>query len=66
MEYGYEPENPDDKFIKITCAGMPERCYEYVDFDNFEIGSSYIGKLQQKHVRGGVILKDTEFTIKSN
>lgn len=24
--------------IKITCAGMPSRCYKYVDWDSFKTG----------------------------
>jgi hypothetical protein len=50
--------------IKITCAGMMEGCKEYVNFDNFSIGSQFPGKLQQKKVRGGVILKKTSFKLK--
>lgn len=54
--------NPD--LLNITCAGMPQACYKYVTWDNFRVGSTYGGKLQPKHVKGGLILKDTEFTIK--
>jgi hypothetical protein len=45
---------------------MPDRCYKYVDFENFVIGSTFLGKLQSKQFPGGVILKDGEFTIKKN
>lgn len=55
----YDPTN-----IKITCAGMPEQCYQYVTWENFKEGQSYSGKLQPKHVQGGIILKDIDFTIK--
>ena len=48
----------------IVCAGMPERCYKYVNFDNFVIGSKYFGKLSQKNVSGGVILIEDYFTLK--
>ena len=59
-----EVENPDPKYkLKITVAGMPEECYEYVSFDNFEIGTSYKGKKQPEIVRGGVILRSIDFTI---
>ena len=34
-------------------------------WENFKEGTSYSGKLQMKHVKGGIILKDTDFTIKS-
>lgn len=53
-----------DGKLNITCAGLPERCYKYVTFDNFRSGASYDGKLTFKHVRGGVVLAPTEFTIK--
>lgn len=51
-------------FNKITCAGLPERCYKYVTWENFCEGSSYDGKLMFTHVPGGIILKDTKFTMK--
>ena len=49
---------------KITVAGMPSGCYEYVTFKNFKIGASYQGKKQPKIVEGGVILRSVDFTIK--
>lgn len=54
----------DEKKVKITCAGMPSSCYQYVTFDNFNPGMKYSGKLLPKRVEGGVVLQDTEFTIK--
>ena len=54
--------NPD--LLNITCAGMPKNCYQYVTWDNFKEGATYKGKLQPKHVKGGIILKEIEFTIK--
>lgn len=53
-----------DNTLMITCAGMPEQCYQYVTWDNFRTGSKYNGKLQMQHVKGGIILKDIDFTIK--
>lgn len=53
-----------DEKINITCAGMPKRCYSYVTFENFKTGFSCGGKLTFKHVKGGVILVETDFTIK--
>lgn len=50
--------------MKITCAGMPERCYSQVTFENFKTGLTVGGKLTFSHVKGGVILKETDFTIK--
>ena len=50
--------------MEITCAGMPKQCYDFVTCDNFKTGFSCGGKLTFKHVKGGVILVETEFTIK--
>ena len=50
--------------IKITCAGMPKSCYDYVTWENFKTGFSCGGKLTYSHVKGGVKLIETEFTIK--
>ena len=51
--------------LHITCAGMPERCHQYVTWDNFTEGSEFEGKLQMSHVAGGIMLKDIKFTIKN-
>jgi hypothetical protein len=53
-----------DGHLHVRCAGMPDKVKEKVTFDNFEIGFSSFGKLLPKHVNGGVVLVDTEFTIK--
>ena len=50
--------------MQITCAGMPKQCYDFVTWDNFKTGFSCGGKLTFKHVKGGVILVETDFTIK--
>lgn len=50
--------------LKITVAGMPESCYQYVNFSNFRIGAKYRGKLEPKRVPGGVLLSEVDFTIK--
>lgn len=55
--------------IEITCAGMPDRIKEQIKdcklpFEEFEKGHSFLGKLVPKRVKGGVILVNTEFTIK--
>jgi len=57
-------EGYDPTALKITCAGMPEQCYQYVTWDNFQEGQRFAGKLQPKHVAGGIVLKDIDFTIK--
>jgi DNA polymerase elongation subunit (family B) len=53
-----------DGELNITCAGLPESCYNYVTWDNFHEGVIYEGKLQTKRVKGGIVLKDTTFEIK--
>lgn len=58
-------KNPEPEYeLKVTVAGMPKSCHEQVTFNNFKIGATYRGKLQPKIVKGGVILKDVDFTIK--
>ena len=52
--------------VKITCAGMPEECYKYVEWKKFKQGFTCGGKLTFKHVIGGVKLVETDFTIKSD
>lgn len=49
----------------VTCAGLPKQSKKYVSFDNFVNGSTYGGKLVPKVVSGGVVLKETEFTLKT-
>lgn len=53
-----------DGEVKITCAGMPKNCYKYVEWEKFKQGFTCSGKLTFKHVRGGVKLVETDFTIK--
>ena len=50
--------------VKITCAGMPKECYKYVEWNKFKQGFTCSGKLTFKHVKGGVKLVETDFTIK--
>lgn len=55
-----------DGEVHITCAGMPKSCYSQVEWDKFKVGLSVGGKLTFKHVKGGVKLVETEFTIKDD
>jgi len=48
----------------VTCAGMSSRCHVNVTFDNFENGLSVGGKLEQKRVKGGIVLIDKDYSIK--
>lgn len=50
--------------VHSTIAGLPKKLSYKVNFDNFKRGFKTNGKLMYKHVKGGVILVDTEFTIK--
>lgn len=56
-------DNPEFE-LKITVAGMPKDCHEFVNFNNFKIGASFKGKKQPKIVPGGVVLSEIDFTIK--
>ena len=58
-----ENDNPNYE-LKITVAGMPKDCHEFVNFNNFKIGASFKGKKQPKIVPGGVVLSEIDFTIK--
>ncbi len=69
IELGY-----DDK-LNVTVAGLPKKLAPLVTFDNFKVGfttedftdeeTKETGKkLTFKHVKGGVLLVDTDFTIK--
>ena len=52
--------------MKITCAGMPSRCYDQVEWNQFKVGMKVDGKLRFKHVKGGVNLVPEEFTLKAD
>ena len=52
--------------VKITCAGMPQSCYKFVEWEKFKTGFTCPGKLIFKRVKGGVKLIETEFTIKGD
>lgn len=67
----YNKEN--DKYYKlnVTIAGLSAHLHKYVNFDNFTKGFGVYAndetkehKLTYKHVKGGVLLVDTDFTIK--
>lgn len=60
----FQSKDDDDFKMKITVAGMPEGCYDQVTFENFKIGKTYIGRKTPERVKGGVIYKDVDFTLK--
>ena len=60
-----------DGTINTTVAGLPKKLSKYVTLENFKKGFSVLAsdkekehKLTYKHVKGGVLLVDTDFTIK--
>jgi hypothetical protein len=48
----------------FTVAGLPESAKEGLTEDNFQVGVILDGKLQNKRVKGGIVLIDTQFSIK--
>lgn len=64
IELGY------DEKMNVTVAGLPKKLGNLITFDNFEIGFTTENidtenkKLTYKHVKGGVLLVDTDFSIK--
>lgn len=68
-------EQDESGEINVTIAGFPKKLAHLVNFDNFKIGFTTEGlsddqigpagrKLRYKHVDGGVVLVDTDFTLK--
>lgn len=68
-------EQDEEGEIHATIAGFPKKLGHLVNFDNFKIGFTTEGltdeqigkagrKLRYKHVDGGVVLVDTDFTLK--
>ena len=55
-------EEIDDQ-LDIKCAGLPDQCKEGITYENFKKGLTVHGKLQQKRTKGGVYLKEIDFTI---
>ena len=60
-----------DGNINTTVAGLPKRLGKYITVENFKRGFSVLAseedkehKLRFKHTKGGVLLVDTDFTIK--
>jgi hypothetical protein len=53
-----------DGKLDVKCAGMPSNVKKQVTFKNFKSGSVFHGKLLPKNCKGGVVLMETDFTIK--
>lgn len=61
----------DNEKIHTTIAGLPKKLGHLITFDNFQEGlevkadgSRKENKLRYKQVKGGVVLVETDFTIK--
>lgn len=66
----YIEEGYDGK-LNTTIAGLPKKLGKYLTLENFKKGFSVLAtddekdhKLMFKHTKGGVLLVDTDFTIK--
>lgn len=59
-----------DSFLMLTDdvkgAGMTPEIKKQVTFNNFKIGQSFNGKKASKQIKGGVLIYDTDFTIKNS
>ena len=59
-----------DEKMNVTVAGLPKKLGNLITFENFNVGftteniDTDTKKLTYKHVKGGVMLVDTEFSIK--
>lgn len=69
--YTYDDKLNKYRFLNCTVAGLPKALSKYVNFENFKPGFNISAsekdkdhKLTYKHVKGGVMLVDTDFTIK--
>ena len=50
--------------MKVTCAGMPDNVKKHVTYENFTSGATFDGKLMPRRYPGGIVLRETTFTIK--
>jgi len=58
------PEKIKRRLTKRLIANMPKHVKDNLVFKDFKVGYNSMGKLLPKHVKGGVVLIDTRFTIK--
>lgn len=50
--------------IKAHCSGMNKTCYSNIEWQKFKTGYTIQGNLKKKRVQGGIILVESDFTIK--
>jgi hypothetical protein len=53
-----------DGKLEVTCAGLPDDCHDQVTFENFSENAIYTGKLRPVHTSGGIVLEETNFSIR--
>jgi hypothetical protein len=49
--------------VDVKCAGLPDQLRRDLDFESFRRGLVVSGKLRPRHVKGGIILETTDFTL---
>lgn len=54
---------PCDTFLDVKCAGAPKESKHFMTFENFKTGQTFDGKLRPLHVRGGIVLIPTTYTL---
>ena len=50
--------------IKAHVSGMSKTCYNQIEWNKFKTGYTIPGNLKKKRVQGGIILVESDFTIK--
>ena len=60
----YTDDTKEETYLSVKCCGMNDIVKSKVTFDNFKKGFKAMGSLKPKQVNGGVVLIDSEFTIK--
>ena len=50
--------------LEVKCSGMTDEIKSQVNFTNFYIGATFSGKRTQRVVKGGRIIKESDFTIR--
>lgn len=53
-----------DPYIDVKCAGCPADLRKSITFENFKRGLVLYGKLRPKHVKGGIVLEKTDFSLR--
>ena len=54
----------EENQIKAHCSGMNKTTYSNIEWNKFKTGYSIPGNLKKKRVKGGIVLVESDFTIK--